>query len=430
MLYAAVRPIAKVGLTHYFRRIDLANVDRIPRDGAVILAANHPTTFIEPCIMACFQDRPLHFLARGDFFKHPTAAKLLAGVHIIPIFRLRDGGFQGVKSNYESFDRSFDVLAQKKTMMILAEGRCIHEKRLRPIQKGTARIALGALDATPLDEVYIVPVGVNYTYADRLRSDVMINFGEPIRASAYMERYRESPAQAIADFTDDLHRRLSEEVIIVERIEDEPLVENLLRVFRTEYPATARNTVTHDEQFLRGEKRIADAVNAMPEAERGALAARSHDYFSRLERMRIDDAAFAGRYRPAQQRTARTLLGLLPALLLLLWHLPPLLLAQWLAGVKIKTLEFAGSVRWAAVLVLYLVYTLLWVAIPLITGHWWWLALPALGLGLTGQLIRYAEDSHRWLLAWRARRQAEHEVKYLRQLRKGLVEEVARVVTV
>jgi hypothetical protein len=73
---------------------------------------------------------------------------------------------------------------------------------------------------------------------------------------------------------------------------------------------------------------------------------------------------------------------------------------------------------------------LLWVVVPLATGHWWWLALPALALGLAGQLIRYAEGSHHWLLAWRARRQPEHEVKYLRQLRKGLVEDVARLVTV
>ncbi|MEL6973183.1 MAG: hypothetical protein AAFO02_23670, partial [Bacteroidota bacterium] len=77
MLYAAVRPIATVGLKYYFRRIDLANAERIPKNAAVILAANHPTTFIEPCVLACFLEEPLNFLARGDFFKNKIAAKLL-----------------------------------------------------------------------------------------------------------------------------------------------------------------------------------------------------------------------------------------------------------------------------------------------------------------------------------------------------------------
>ena len=86
MLYAAVRPLATIGLKYYFRRIDLANADRIPENAAVIIAANHPTTFIEPCILACFLETPLHFMARGDFFKNSIAAKLLEVYTSSPFF--------------------------------------------------------------------------------------------------------------------------------------------------------------------------------------------------------------------------------------------------------------------------------------------------------------------------------------------------------
>ena len=218
----------------------------------MILAANHPTTFIEPCILACFLETPLNFMARGDFFKNSIAAKLLKGVHIIPVFRLRDGGFSGLRNNYESFGRAFQVLARKKTLMILAEGRCIHEKRLRPIRKGTARIALGALDTTDLDEVYIVPVGVNYTYADRLRSDVMINCGVPIKASVYLKDYQDNATPAINDLTEELRKRLSEEVVIIDKIEDEPLLENILRLYRTEYPQPSGKFLRPSQEQLRG----------------------------------------------------------------------------------------------------------------------------------------------------------------------------------
>jgi 1-acyl-sn-glycerol-3-phosphate acyltransferase len=425
MLYAAVRPLATIGLKYYFRHIDLANADRIPENAAVILAANHPTTFIEPCILACFLETPLNFMARGDFFKNAIAAKLLRGVHIIPVFRLRDGGFSGLKNNYESFGKAFQVLAQNKTLMILAEGRCIHEKRLRPIRKGTARIALGALDTTELDEVYIVPVGVNYTYADRLRSDVMINCGIPIKASVYLKDYQENATPAINELTEEIRKRLSEEVVIIDHIEDEPLVENILRLYRTEHPQPSGKFLRSSQEQLRGEKRISEAINTLQEHEKQALARDTHDYFSRLERMQIDDPALRGHYRKEQQQTGRIFLSLLPALLLFIWHLPPVLLIQWLAGTKIKTVEFSGPVRWAGLMVVYLLYILLWLVAGLVAGSWWPVAIAVLGFLSASFLINFTEKAQRWLLAWRAKRQAEHELKYLKKLRAQIIEQVS-----
>ncbi len=425
MLYAAVRPVATIGLKYYFRHIDLANADRIPENAAVILAANHPTTFIEPCILACFLETPLHFMARGDFFKNAIAAKLLRGVHIIPVFRLRDGGFSGLKNNYESFGKAFQVLAQKKTLMILAEGRCIHEKRLRPIRKGTARIALGALDTTELDEVYIIPVGVNFTYADRLRSDVMINCGKPIKASVYLKDYQENATPAINELTEELRKRLSEEVVIIDHIEDEPLVENILRLYRTEHPQPSGKFLRSSQEQLRGEKRISEAINTLPDHEKQAIARDTHDYFSRLERMQIDDAALQGHYRKEQQQTSRIFLGILPALLLFIWHLPPVLLIQWLAGTKIKTVEFSGPVRWAGLMIVYLIYILLWLIAALVFGSWWPVVIAGLGFLSASYIINFTDKAQRWLLAWRAKRQAEHELKYLKKLRAKILEQVS-----
>lgn len=424
MLYAAVRPIATVGLKYYFRRIDLANAERIPKNAAVILAANHPTTFIEPCVLACFLEEPLNFLARGDFFKNKIAAKLLKGVHIIPVFRMRDAGYSGIKNNYESFNRSFRVLSAKKHLMILAEGRCIHEKRLRPIRKGTARIALGALDAADLEEVYIVPIGVNYTYADRLRSDIMINCGEPILASTYLEQYKDAPSQAINKLTDEVRQRLSQEVIIIEQVEDEPLVENLLRLYRTQSGYPPKAEIGSSETQLRGEKAIADAINQMPTEQKKELSLATHDYFSRLERMRITDEALMGKYKRSQKKTSSVLFGIFPALLALLFLLPPLLFSQWFSGVKMKTLEFGGPVRWASLLVSYLFYALFWAILAAVLWSWIPLVLLLLGSVAVPWLIRYGETARQWLLAWRTRRQNENEIKYVRELRKELIAQV------
>jgi len=170
MVYHLVRPVARYVLRYYYRNIDLTGLENIPPDAAVVLAANHPTAFIEPCILACFQPRTLWFLARGNLFKNVFYNNLLAAVHILPVFRLEDGGYGRLKDNFGTFEACFRALSQGKAIMNLAEGRCIHEKALRPLRKGTARLALGAMqrDAT-LKEVYSVPVGCNFTHPDRVR---------------------------------------------------------------------------------------------------------------------------------------------------------------------------------------------------------------------------------------------------------------------
>jgi len=195
MLYYLVRPVARYVLRYYYRNIDLTGLENIPQNAAVILAANHPTAFIEPCILACFQPRTLWFLARGNLFKNRLYNAFLAAVHILPVFRLEDGGYSRLKDNFSTFDACFRALSKGKAIMNLAEGRCIHEKALRPIRKGTARLALGAMqrDST-LKEVYIVPVGCNFTHPDRVRDQVMIRFGEPILTSAFMDEFRRSEA--------------------------------------------------------------------------------------------------------------------------------------------------------------------------------------------------------------------------------------------
>lgn len=420
MLYAMVRPVATVGLKNYFKRIDLANADRIPENAAVILAANHPTTFIEPCILACFLDKPINFLARGDFFKNPLLAKMLDGVHITPVFRMRDGGYEKIKNNFKSFEKSFQTLRAHKPLMILAEGRCIHEKRLRPIRKGTARIALGAIDNTDLEEVYIIPIGVNYTYADRLRSRVMINCGVPIKASDYIETFRTSPGQAINELTVKLKECLANEIIIIERQEDEPLVESLLKLQRSEQYKPNNDSIGSDELQLKAEKKIANRVNQMPEKERDELKLLAYDYFARLKMMRINDEAFSGKYNPSRKKTTKVLLGLFPALILLLWHLPPIMLTQWLAGTVIKTVEFSSPVRWGASLAIYLIYCILWIVLAA-TFNWWLLAICFIAMLAIPSLISYYETTIQWFLAWRASRQTEHEVSYLKALRAKLI---------
>jgi 1-acyl-sn-glycerol-3-phosphate acyltransferase len=140
MLYPLTRPLARITLSVFYRRIYWINANRLPRDRPVILASNHPTAFIEPCIFACWLDRPLHFIVRGNLFRKAWAARLLRDLHMIPVYRKKDGGMEEIKKNFSSLAEAEQVLLQNRTLHILAEGHTVHEKRLRPLRKGAARL--------------------------------------------------------------------------------------------------------------------------------------------------------------------------------------------------------------------------------------------------------------------------------------------------
>lgn len=218
MFYQIVKPITKVALRFFFKHIYWVDYDKVPKGKPVIFAANHPTAFVEPCILACFADRPLYFLVRGDFFRKPLYAFLLKGLHMLPIFRKKDGGFGDLKNNFKTFSACSQALAEGKSIMILAEGCAENEKRLRPLQKGTGRLALSTLMENKDLELTVVPVGVNYSNPLRWRSEVMINFGDPISVKDYFPDYLENPIAAVNQFTKDLEIKMRQ---LVWHVEDE-----------------------------------------------------------------------------------------------------------------------------------------------------------------------------------------------------------------
>ncbi len=384
MLYYLVRPVARYVLRYYYRHIDLAGLEHIPSDAAVILASNHPTAFIEPCILACFQSRGLHFLARGDLYKNQLATWVLRALHILPVYRMQDGGYGKLTENYATFEACYNVLSRRRALMILAEGRCIHEKRLRPLKKGTARIALGALDRdTTLPEVYIVPVGVNFVAAEQLRSTVMIRCGKPLLASRYLNAYRENEATGLRTLTEDLREALSKHVLQLPVAADDALYEAHLQLVRNELPEVSRS-VTHGGVQLATE--LAVVASGRPDE-------RVLTYTQRLRQLGISDQDLIKITESAHMPWSTS-----PALLLLLAQLPLWLIAEVIALRGPRTVEFYSPVRFAAVAVGTVGYLLALLFLP-----WEGKLCLALSLLLTNWSLRQLEA---WW-HWRGRRRAQ-----------------------
>lgn len=260
--------------------------------------------------MAVLLKKPLHFLVRGDFFSKKIYGALLRALHMIPIFRMRDStGYGGVKSNFSTFEACYAGLKNRKMIMIFPEGRTVLEKRLRPLQKGLLRIAFGTLERYPeLEDLYIVPVGVNFTDGENPRGKVMINFGEPLSARAF---YQKGETNEGDNLLEALAEAMSQNIVIVKNPEDDQLAEQLLTLDRSQRQEQKWPIVEDAADCLSSEKKRCEWLNDLPSDQKSTLRDAAETYFKELRKAKINDLSVA-------KATPKTLpigliLGFIPA---------------------------------------------------------------------------------------------------------------------
>ncbi|MBC7525105.1 MAG: 1-acyl-sn-glycerol-3-phosphate acyltransferase [Flavobacterium sp.] len=139
-----------------------------------IIASNHPNSFFDAIQIAIHYPKPIYFLARGDAFKNPIVAKFLNLVHLIPIYRLSEGK-NNLSKNDSTFKKCIELLQKKQTILIFSEGLCVQEWKLRPLKKGTARLALMALNEG-ISNLKIQPTALNYSSFKHNPKEVQLNF--------------------------------------------------------------------------------------------------------------------------------------------------------------------------------------------------------------------------------------------------------------
>jgi 1-acyl-sn-glycerol-3-phosphate acyltransferase len=147
-----------------------------------IIGANHPNSFFDAIVIAVSYPKPIYFLARGDAFNKPLIANFLNALQLIPIYRLSEGK-SNLGKNEDTFKRCVALLKQNQTILIFSEGLCINEWKLRPLKKGTARLALMAIqDAIP--NLKIQPTNLNYSSFDENPKQVLVNFNSEFEVTA------------------------------------------------------------------------------------------------------------------------------------------------------------------------------------------------------------------------------------------------------
>ncbi len=238
-----MRLYVKSGLQAYFRTIEVYGRENIPKKGALIFVANHRNGLLDPVLIAVSSGHIHYFLTRASAFKNPVARVLLKSIHMIPVYRIRDG-FSSIQKNEQIFNFSFQVLNREESILLFPEGNHGIYRKLRPLRKGLARIAFGFLARHDKD-LQIVPVGINYNNMFEKGSDVRVYYGKPIPVKPYynpgdMNRSMKSLTQKVSESI----RQLS---IHIDDTEKYAEIENYLMRQGVDFldPQVARELISH-----------------------------------------------------------------------------------------------------------------------------------------------------------------------------------------
>lgn len=280
-------------VTAFFRRLQVKGAEHIRVKGPVIIAMNHPNAFMDPVAftIAAYPPRVM-YLARGDVFRPGLVSALLESIGIVPIYRIQDGGKEGLKKNDETYRRVNSLLNRNQKIIIFAEGLCIQERRLRPLKKGVPRMVFGAMKELDHPNLTVVPVGVNYSNAKNFRGNLFINIGEPLRVADYMPAYDKAPAKTMNQLLQDLEPKMRSLIVHINNRANDRLVEHIEEICKRDWCKAKGLQYKNLEHDLLVSQEITAIVNTASDKapeQIEQLKKHTNKYFNKLKKLKLRD---------------------------------------------------------------------------------------------------------------------------------------------
>lgn len=370
MLYHFAKVLCNFCIRLYYGKIEINGLQSLPQDMPLLLACNHPTGFLEPVIIACIMDRPLHFITRGDLFSGRLLGPLMRGTHQIPIFRFKDG-YGGLRQNKGSIAAAESALRGGGALIIFVEGKTEDVKMLKPLQKGMARISQ-SLHEEGLEH-RIIPVGVNFLDSVSFRSRILLNFGPAVDPHPLFEQEKDS-RKVLHTLNDVVSRQMVHQMFHVADRAKHPLHDQVLNLSQVLIPDLRSGAVVQQDtpsfEVLKG---ISDRIQRATDLT--------------LWQQLVDQLSIAGKALPLLGRSTTGWGRLVQLILGLPLFIVGLLVNIWpvLAGVAVEkrlveSREFVAPIRFSASmgigLVFYSVATTWLVAVYGLVGLTFLIGLP------------------------------------------------------
>ena len=257
MLDRLVHGLARLVLAIFFRRVLIEGREHLPKQGPVLVVANHVNSLIDAVLVAGTVHRMPRFLAKSTLWKMPGVRPFLVLGKVIPVYRRQDAGVD-TSQNQTTFARCHEVLRDGGMIALFPEGISHNEPELQPLKTGAARIALEAEDRFGPLGVSIVPAGLTFDAKGRFRSSALVHFGAPLEAA---RRDGEDPREAVLRITKEVDAALREETLNFESWEQARLLRRAAEIYRQpqrSVPGRATLAEAHALQkaFLEGYPRL------------------------------------------------------------------------------------------------------------------------------------------------------------------------------
>ncbi len=245
--YRFLKVYVPLGFRMFYRKFQIHNASNVPDHGPVIFAINHQNAFMDALVVAVASPRNPWFITRASVFGSAMARFWLGQLQMLPIYRFRDG-HANMKKNDEAMENVRQLLKQNHTILIFPEGNHNREWRLRPLQKGIARMAFDLeLETAWQSGLHIVPVGLQYEDHLHSYSEVLVNFGKAIATKNYQAAFEQQPAQAINRLMADLATAMKELIVHIDQPEKHDMVQSVIR-WQTKRPSDLVARLSSDQQ--------------------------------------------------------------------------------------------------------------------------------------------------------------------------------------
>lgn len=405
-----------------FRRIEIWGKERVPTNQPLIIAANHPTAFMDPILLCALLDQPMYNMTRGDIFEKPWANRLLRSMNMFPVFRAKDG-YGSSRRNTAVFEYILEKLSQRKTIVIFVEGEHHLDNQLKPLQKGIAHIAQQAIEKPGLQDTLILPIGFNYINGAANWDEVGILVGNPFKASDFL--IANAPS-------DEQHQRFLEKIRfdllgLVHHIDDkesQPIFDLAKVLVKNNRKEPILPQIKHNERSTFDQlQTVQDRIEFLHRNIRDITATYIKNYNYTLQKAEITDAEVEDPSRPGVLGYLFLILGAIPCFIGWVAATPIRKTAKWLIINKIRKPEFYSSVRLGVGVVLGLIWYITLALLSLSSKNPYIIGL-GLSLPLLGWFVNIYLEKYRSFWRKSKARNSRH-LPELQYQRKGINEILA-----
>jgi glycerol-3-phosphate O-acyltransferase / dihydroxyacetone phosphate acyltransferase len=300
MIYSSLRFLLRITVRVFFKSIHITDKENIPKNGPLIIVANHPNTFMDPIIIATILNRKIFFLAKGVLFKSGFSKWLLPKLNMIPVYRKQDEAGD-LHKNEDTFDKCYEHLENNGVILIFPEGTSITERKLREIKTGAARIALGAEAKNNFKlGVKILQIGLNYSHAQSFKSDLFVKIDKPTDVSIYANEYKADPIKTAIRLTEQIRLKLEEHIINTENSYLDSVLANIETIYKIKLARELGISLKEKDDDFILTKNIAERLHYFYESEPvrvSSLDEKMNRYLNSLHKLGITDTIMRKDYR-------------------------------------------------------------------------------------------------------------------------------------